>query len=412
MNVMRRRQPSKLSRAGVWSGFMAPWAAAGFLSLAAIGAVRGSVEGVVPPEMPLQGRLLFEQKGCNQCHGIGGPERGIGPDLGEGHFRGSFLDLGASLWNHVPGMSVAFQAQDVTWPELSVGEVVELTAFLYFIEYLGRPGDPAAGEKIFKAKGCAGCHTVGRGRAAGVDLTRLDRFASPLYVGQAIWAHGPSMLEALRRRRIPPPTFDVGDLADLSAFIRQAAERVPEEPVLLAPGNPRHGQEVFHEKSCVVCHGAPERGGSQGPDLSASDLHRSAEAIAGMMWNHAFEMHETMLETGVRWPELTPTEFADLVAYLYFLSFSDPPGDALKGARVFTTRSCGDCHGSGPEGAHPGPDLTGAEVLDSPASLVAAMWNHAPMMREAILEEGRPWPELTGDDLRNLLAFLHRGSAP
>jgi len=38
------------------------------------------------------------------------------------------------------------------------------------------------------------------------------------------------------------------------------------------------------------------------------------------------------------------------------------------------------------------------------------MWNHAPLMREAILCEGLPWPELTGRDLRDLRAYLRRVS--
>jgi hypothetical protein len=34
------------------------------------------------------------------------------------------------------------------------------------------------------------------------------------------------------------------------------------------------------------------------------------------------------------------------------------------------------------------------------------MWDHAPIMKEAILRKGLPWPELTGDELRDLHAYL------
>ena len=47
-----------------------------------------------------------------------------------------------------------------------------------------------------------------------------------------------------------------------------------------------------------------------------------------------------------------------------------------------------------------------AGVIGSHADFVAAMWNHAPLMKESILGEGRPWPELNGGDLRNILAYL------
>jgi hypothetical protein len=53
-----------------------------------------------------------------------------------------------------------------------------------------------------------------------------------------------------------------------------------------------------------------------------------------------------------------------------------------------------------------GPDLVGSSAASSPAALVAAMWNHAPVMRRAILGEGRNWPELSGEDLRDLRSYL------
>ena len=52
------------------------------------------------------------------------------------------------------------------------------------------------------------------------------------------------------------------------------------------------------------------------------------------------------------------------------------------------------------------PELASTGDSASAAMLVAAMWNHAPVMKKAILREGRPWPELTGGDLRDLGAYL------
>jgi cytochrome c2 len=115
---------------------------------------------------------------------------------------------------------------------------------------------------------------------------------------------------------------------------------------------------------------------------------------------------------GIEWPRFTTQELADLTSFLYFLPFADPQGDPARGAEAFATRSCADCHSGEAGSTHPGPDLTGAEVAGSPAALVSAMWNHAPVMKEAVLSEGRPWPELTGDELRDLYAFLRRGAGP
>jgi mono/diheme cytochrome c family protein len=355
---------------------------------------------------PLEGRLLFESKGCHQCHGLAGSGEAIGPNLGEGRFSGSFLDLGAALWDHVPGMRVAFEAAGMEWPTLTPDEAGRLIGFLYFIDYLGRPGDARAGEEVFAARGCAACHTLGEGRRkVGPDLSELRRFASPLFIAQSIWNHGPSMLESMRALDVRPPTFEQGDLADLSAFIRQRARPGPQERVLLAPGNPNVGRELFRTQGCAACHGEGGHGGTGGPDLTRVGLQRSAEGIAGTMWNHALAMSEVMAQRGIGWPEFTTSELADVVAFLYFLPFADPPGDPARGERVFTTRSCAGCHGGG-SAAREGPDLAGTDAASSPEALVAAMWSHAPVMSEAILAEGRPWPLLTGEDLRDLLAFL------
>ena len=383
---------------------LAPAAAAVLLIATGVG---GALAQQPPslPDNPLAGRLLFEQKSCVLCHGIAGDIDGVGPDLGRGAFSGSFLDLGAGLWNHVPGMSVSLEDARLAWPDLSAREISSLTAFLYFIDYLGRPGQATAGRRIYRSKGCTECHTLegGRGRAAP-DLASLTHFASPLYIAQAIWNHGPAMFRSMRQAGVATPELAEGDLADLSAYVRQAAPAGPQQRVLVAPGNPNQGRELFQVRGCPICHGRDARGGA-GPDLTEADLHRSAEAIAGSMWNHAEAMHDAMRARGFDWPQFTTPELADLIAFLYFLPFSDPPGDPGRGARVFTDRSCAECH-SGGEGAHAGPDLAEAGVIGSHADFVAAMWNHAPLMKESILGEGRPWPELTGGDLRDILAYL------
>ena len=366
------------------------------------------------PDNPLEGRVLFESNGCHQCHGLASDSTGIGPDLGARHFEGTFLELGAALWNHVPGMSVTFEVTGLAWPQLTSEEALELIAFLYFIDYLGRPGVAEDGEVVFAEQGCSSCHSVGGGEAhVGPDLAELESFASPLSVAQQIWNHGPSMLEGMRRLGIPPPSFEEGDLADLSAFVRQKAGPGPRERTLLAPGSPNRGAELFRTKGCATCHGTEGSGGQGGPDLTTAELRQPAEAIASTMWNHALGMRDTMQQRGIGWPEFQDSELADLVAFLYFLPFRDSFGDSERGAEVFRDRSCGGCHGDAgaSETGPSGPELSGTGDPASPASMVAAMWNHAPVMKKAILGEGRPWPELTGRDLRDLRAYLLRDTA-
>ena len=379
------------------------------LALATTG-VRAQESARLPlPDNPLQGRVLFEDKHCNQCHPILDSGESLGPDLGAGRFSGSFFDMGSAMWNHVPGMSVRFEGTDLAWPQLTGDEVIELTSFLYYIDYLGRPGNPKAGQRMFTVKGCAACHSIGReGGKRGPDLGELEQFASPLYIAQAIWNHGPSMLASMQEMHMVQPRFDEGDLADLSAYLRQVSRNDQVSSVLLAPGNPNRGREVFTTKGCSTCHTVGGRDGHDGPDLSRVAVHRPAEAIAGIMWNHATSMIASMRERGVGWPTLTSAELADLVAFLYFLPFTNPPGDPERGEMVFRNRTCANCHTDSPVSGHRGPDLEDTEATRSPEGLVAAMWNHAPVMKEVILSEGRPWPELSGHELRDLFAYLKR----
>ncbi len=359
------------------------------------------------PDDPLAGELLFESKSCVQCHGISGESAKIGPSLETGRFGGTFLELGAALWNHAPVMSASIRRTGMAWPQLSPREATELIAFLYFIDYLGRPGSADKGRELFRSGGCSSCHVIGGGPAhVGPDLEELTAYASPLFVARQIWNHGPSMLSSLQARNLRPPRFQEGDLADLSAFIRQEAGPGPREPLLATPGNPNLGRGVFVSKQCSKCHGRQAHGGPGGPDLTKFELQRSAEAIAADMWNHALTMNAAMHERGISWPTFQNSELADLVAFLYFLPFLDPPGDATRGAEVFEKRACASCHDSNPseETGAASPELK--EFAGSPAALVAAMWNHAPLMRQAILAQGKPWPELSGSELRDLRAYL------
>ena len=135
------------------------------LGLAALATPVQSPPEIQLPDNPLRGRALYESKRCVQCHGLAGSEASIGPILGEGRFDGTFLELGAALWNHVPGMTVTFDVSGLEWPQLSARQATELVAFLYFIDYLGRPGDAAAGRAVFEREACSSCHAIGGGEA-------------------------------------------------------------------------------------------------------------------------------------------------------------------------------------------------------------------------------------------------------
>ena len=47
------------------------------------------------------------------------------------------------------------------------------------------------------------------------------------------------------------------------------------------------------------------------------------------------------------------------------------------------------------------------DLIDSPLDMVTAMWNHAPSMKAEIIVNDRDWPELNGEEMANIYAYLN-----
>jgi cytochrome c2 len=153
-------------------------------------------------------------------------------------------------------------------------------------------------------------------------------------------------------------------------------------------------------------------GGKVGPDLGIK-LRGSLMRIAGTLWNHGPKMWAKMAERGIQVPSLTEVEMADLISYLYFFQFIDPPGDASRGQAVYREKRCGSCHALRGIGEKVGPDLATVENLDTPLAVITEMWNHASKMEAKMTEVNVAWPVLKGGEVADLIAHLLsvRGSA-
>ncbi|MFQ6093880.1 MAG: c-type cytochrome [bacterium] len=359
------------------------------------------------PKDPLKGRLVFEKKGCLDCHAINGYGGKIGPDLGEKPFYGSFLELAGVMWNHSPQMSAKMREVNLSRPTFSGREMNELIAYLYYLRYLGEPGNVAQGEKLLSEKGCLMCHSVGgRGGTSGPSLDTMKRYVSPLYLAQAMWNHGPEMERRMRRLGIKRPRFEGREMVDLAAYIRAASIEAPGQMVYLAPGDPKEGEKLFSEKGCVACHAVYGQGGRSGPDLGTAELSQGVTEIAGIMWNHGPQMWRTMEKTDVPRPRFTGKEMADVIAYLYFLKFIDEAGDPKVGQELFSGKGCITCHAIKGKGGQVGLDLAESEKVSSPIEMTEIMWNHAPLMEQMMEERHLSWPQFKGRDMANLYAYL------
>jgi mono/diheme cytochrome c family protein len=301
-------------------------------------------------------------------------------------------------------MEHVFQEKRVARPTFEPPEMASLLAFLYYLGSLDPPGDADRGGLLFRQKGCQTCHAMGgRGGGIGPDLTAYSRYASPLFLTAALWNRGRTMAAVMEQRKVARPTFERSDIPDLLAYIRSVGGGT--ERVYAPPGSPKRGEALFTRKRCAECHSVRGHGGMVGPDL-ARELKGSLMQIAGTMWNHGPRMWATMTERGIAVPTLSTEEMSDLISYLYFFQFIDPPGDARRGFAVYKEKRCGNCHGvAGPKLVAPALARV-AEKLKTPLAVITAMWNHAGQMTETMVAENVAWPVLKGGEMADLIAYL------
>jgi mono/diheme cytochrome c family protein len=111
-------------------------------------------------------------------------------------------------------------------------------------------------------------------------------------------------------------------------------------------------------------------------------------------------------------PSIDEQQAADLFAFFYSLRFFEQPGDAGRGKSLFASRKCTACHGideplSTERGVKPVAEWTTAS---DPLELIETMWNHSTAMRAEMARRNIRLPQLTGQDLADLLVYTRRAS--
>lgn len=359
-------------------------------------------EGSDFPSNPISGRIVFEEKRCMECHAIDGYGGNLGPDLGREKYFGSFYDLASRLWNHAPQMAVRSDFMEKDWPTMTKSEIKQLTSYLFYLRFLGEPGSVSKGRDLLESKNCMKCHKIENyGAKNGISLDKIQEFASPLFIAQVIWNHGPKMQKKMVSMGIDRPEFEDGDITHITAFLREYNLYRPTKKRYMSPGNPQRGEAIFQEKGCGKCHSIIEDEQSSGTPLSEINLHRSVTSIAGAMWNHGNIMFDAMREKKIDWPKFRGSEMGDLISYLYFFDYKGKAGNPELGEKVLKSKSCINCHGVGADF-----EMSGSLSLKEPADLIMTMWNHVPHMQEEILLKNLDWPELSAEDLQNLYSYL------
>jgi mono/diheme cytochrome c family protein len=169
----------------------------------------------------------------------------------------------------------------------------------------------------------------------------------------------------------------------------------------------QRGEQRFQSEGCVQCHSIDGKGGKIAPDLGKRIGRNYTPALlVSFMWNHAPAMWAAMDRQGIEARPLDERAAGDLFAYFYAVRFFDKPGDAARGKRLFASKHCSECHGIVRSKVEDAKPVIQWKTLGDPILLAEAMWNHAANMREAFAMQKVSWPEITGQDLTDMLVYL------
>ena len=179
----------------------------------------------------------------------------------------------------------------------------------------------------------------------------------------------------------------------------------------ITPGDANRGKSLFRSSSCVECHRVAGEGEGTAADLGKRiGRDHTPAGLAATLWNHAPTMWAAMEAKGISKPEMSAADASDLFAFFHASGYFEKPGDAARGKRAFERKGCAGCHSLEPDTEKVGPAVAQWNSLSSTVDLAAEMWNHGAAMEKAMQERGmRKWPQLSQQELTDLLIYLRHG---
>jgi cytochrome c2 len=177
-------------------------------------------------------------------------------------------------------------------------------------------------------------------------------------------------------------------------------------------GEPEKGAALFFgEKQCGICHSVNGSGGRLAPDLSGQRPVKPAVGwLTAVLWNHAPGMYRQMRYGNVSYPHLSTQEMADILAFLYQAASGGRAGDPGAGERIFIDKGCVRCHSIRSVGGRTAPDLSAIAASGSAGAWTRGMWNHAQSMVDSVTKALGRWPQFTGSEMNNLIAYAGAGA--
>jgi len=192
------------------------------------------------------------------------------------------------------------------------------------------------------------------------------------------------------------------------AVFLQTRRSVVAPRALYIVGEPKKGSALFFgDKQCGICHSVNGSGGRVALDLSSRRPGTPAMGwLVTVLWNHGPGMWRQIRQKNDPYPRLDAQEMADIFAFLYQVSNTDSPGDATSGQRVFNEKGCVRCHSVRGEGGHSAPELSKITAELDSNGWTRAMLNHAGSMIGPITSTIGQWPQFTGNQMNDLIAYV------
>ena len=171
------------------------------------------------------------------------------------------------------------------------------------------------------------------------------------------------------------------------------------------------GDIEIDNKQCGICHSVNGVGGRIAPELSGTRPARPAMGwMISVLWNHGPGMWRVIRQNSQGYLELDPQEMADILAFLYQSTSVDHRGDPIDGKTVFYDKGCNRCHSVGGTGGKAAPELSAIAVGGDPNVWTTAMLNHAGSMVGPINSALGRWPNFSGNQMNDLIAYVSSGT--
>ena len=363
------------------------------------------------PGDPKAGRNLFVEKGCLRCHSIWESAGKRGPNLASVGMGRNLYELCASVWSHWSKMNAVIEHDQEVRPSLAPTDFRDIIAYLYYLNYNSEPGRVDRGEEVFSSKGCIQCHAMEPPQAKGKPgkaVYEMQNFSSPVTLAVAVWNHGTNMIQRMSQQNIRWPEFDGREVADLVEFIRFRTGSSLAGGMVV-PGDTKRGSALFNSKGCINCHRSGAKTSNLGPDLGASGTATSMSSLVGRLWAHYPRMSQTIASSGLPYPRISLEEMEDLISYVYWIKAYGLEGNLERGRNLYQSKQCASCHSKSDGKEAIAPPLQSSPATASAYALLSAIWNHGPAMESRLRASKISWPALSGEEMRDLIAYL-RGS--